>query len=191
MNRTQSPGSTAQASCWLCVWQGLQAAIPRVCVDCLLAYRYYGVSMPFPLPANKTQLPIEQYKWLTIEQVIEDNSVVLAAVRRELQVPENVPAIAIGGSYGELTQSLGYQTSYYVQHSTAGIMPCCLKQPLLTCARSHSCSMNLCMDRVSALARRTFTYFSLSNPCQWQGQLQLLALLDKTSLVVLRRHLHH
>jgi hypothetical protein len=63
--------------------------------------RYYGESMPWELPDNATQLPTEQYKWLTIEQVLEDNSAVLAAVRRQMRVPDRVPAMAIGGSYGE------------------------------------------------------------------------------------------
>lgn len=58
--------------------------------------------MPFELPGNATQLPTEQHKWLTIEQVIEDNSAVVAAVRQQMRVPEKVPAMAIGGSYGEL-----------------------------------------------------------------------------------------
>uniref|UniRef100_A0A383VGH4 Serine carboxypeptidase S28 n=1 Tax=Tetradesmus obliquus TaxID=3088 RepID=A0A383VGH4_TETOB len=62
-------------------------------------HRYYGESMPFELPGNATQLPTEQYKWLTIEQVIEDNSAVVAAVRQQMRVPEKVPAMAIGGSY--------------------------------------------------------------------------------------------
>jgi hypothetical protein len=57
--------------------------------------------MPFQLPENATQLPTEQYRWLTIEQVIEDNSAVLAAVRWQMRVPDKVPAMAIGGSYGK------------------------------------------------------------------------------------------
>jgi hypothetical protein len=68
---------------------------------CTSCCRYYGESMPFEVPDNATQLPTEQYKWLTIEQVIEDNSAVVAAVRRQMRVPDKVPAMAIGGSYGE------------------------------------------------------------------------------------------
>ncbi|KAF6255587.1 serine carboxypeptidase S28-domain-containing protein [Scenedesmus sp. NREL 46B-D3] len=60
---------------------------------------YYGESMPFELPDNATQLPTAQYKWLTIEQVLEDNSAVVAALRRAMRVPAKVPAMAIGGSY--------------------------------------------------------------------------------------------
>lgn len=56
--------------------------------------------MPFELPDNATQLPTAQYKWLTIEQVLEDNSAVVAALRRAMRVPAKVPAMAIGGSYG-------------------------------------------------------------------------------------------
>lgn len=63
------------------------------------ALRYYGKSMPFAA-APDGQLATEQYRWLTIEQVLEDTSAVLAAVRKQYAVPEAVPVIAVGGSYG-------------------------------------------------------------------------------------------
>ncbi|KAF8060566.1 hypothetical protein HT031_004743 [Scenedesmus sp. PABB004] len=42
----------------------------------------------------------EDYHWLTIENVVADTAAVLAHVRASAAVPEAVPAIVIGGSYG-------------------------------------------------------------------------------------------
>jgi hypothetical protein len=55
--------------------------------------------MPFTAPDNL--LPTAQYKYLTIQQVIEDTATVLAYVRKDRVVPAAVPAAVIGGSYGE------------------------------------------------------------------------------------------
>jgi hypothetical protein len=55
--------------------------------------------MPFTAPDNL--LSTAQYKYLTIQQVIEDTATVLAFVRKDRAVPAAVPAVVIGGSYGE------------------------------------------------------------------------------------------
>eukprot|EP00882_Tetradesmus_deserticola_P008518 GHRQ01008981.1.p1 GENE.GHRQ01008981.1~~GHRQ01008981.1.p1 ORF type:complete len:479 (+),score=114.98 GHRQ01008981.1:999-2435(+) len=65
-------------------------------------HRYYGHSQPFPdsLQPDGMLNSSDLYRWLKVEQVMEDTAAVLAAVRRELRVPAAVPAIVIGGSYG-------------------------------------------------------------------------------------------
>lgn len=67
-------------------------------------HRYYGDSQPFPsaLQPDGTLNSTALYKWLTVEQVIEDTAAVVAAVRRELDVPTAVPAIVIGGESAKL-----------------------------------------------------------------------------------------
>jgi hypothetical protein len=57
--------------------------------------RYYGESKPFSVKSGK--LPTDQYAWLTIQQVIEDTASVLTHVRSQLDIPDSVPAIVIGG----------------------------------------------------------------------------------------------
>lgn len=68
------------------------------CTAC--ACRYYGEAMPFPVPASGF-LPTPQYQWLTVQQVVEDTAAVLAHVRDSMHMPAAVPAVVIGGSYGE------------------------------------------------------------------------------------------
>lgn len=69
----------------------------------LVEHRYYGESMPFSAPDDL--LTTAQYKYLAIQQVIEDTAAVLAFVRKERSVPAAVPAVVIGGSYGGMLAS--------------------------------------------------------------------------------------
>ncbi|KAI8472440.1 MAG: serine carboxypeptidase S28-domain-containing protein [Monoraphidium minutum] len=65
-----------------------------------LEHRYYGDSFPFrPMP-EAAAVPVEQLQWLTVEQVVEDAAYFLKSMRASLSVPEAVPAITFGGSYG-------------------------------------------------------------------------------------------
>ncbi|KAI9013663.1 serine carboxypeptidase S28-domain-containing protein [Hyaloraphidium curvatum] len=64
-----------------------------------IEHRYYGRSIPFPLGANG-MLPTEQYKYLTMEQVMADTKLVVETVRGSRGVPPRVPSLVIGGSYG-------------------------------------------------------------------------------------------
>jgi hypothetical protein len=56
--------------------------------------------MPVPLDEDN-MLPATDFKWLTIQQVIEDTAAVLRHVRAAKAIPAAVPAVVIGGSYGE------------------------------------------------------------------------------------------
>jgi hypothetical protein len=56
--------------------------------------------MPFTAPNDL--LSTAQYKYLSIQQVIQDTAAVLAYVRKDRAVPDAVPAVVIGGSYGEV-----------------------------------------------------------------------------------------
>ncbi|KAF8058366.1 hypothetical protein HT031_005684 [Scenedesmus sp. PABB004] len=66
----------------------------------LVEHRYYGKSMPFTPATAGGALATWQYKWLTVQNAIEDTTAVLAAVRAARRVPAATPAIVIGGSYG-------------------------------------------------------------------------------------------
>eukprot|EP00883_Tetradesmus_obliquus_P008645 jgi/Sobl393_1/19373/SZX76095.1 len=65
----------------------------------LVEHRYYGASIPVPVNKYGT-LPAADFTWLTIQQVIEDTAAVLRHVRADRSVPNAVPAVVIGGSYG-------------------------------------------------------------------------------------------
>ncbi|WIA34501.1 hypothetical protein OEZ86_012824 [Tetradesmus obliquus] len=63
----------------------------------LVEHRYYGASIPVPVNKSGT-LPAADFKWLTIQQVIEDTAAVLRHVRADRSIPNAVPAVVIGGS---------------------------------------------------------------------------------------------
>jgi hypothetical protein len=73
-------------------------------VDWCTACRYYGSSIPVPLSEDNT-LSAADFKWLTIQQVIEDTAAVLRHVRAERSIPAAVPAVVVGGSYGKSTSA--------------------------------------------------------------------------------------
>jgi lysosomal Pro-X carboxypeptidase len=57
-------------------------------------HRYYGKSFPF------TNLTTSNYQYLTMEQVMADTKSIVEAVRANYSVPQGVPAVVLGGSYG-------------------------------------------------------------------------------------------
>ncbi|KAI8472438.1 MAG: serine carboxypeptidase S28-domain-containing protein [Monoraphidium minutum] len=79
------------------IWEG--AARQRLLVMSL-EHRYYGESFPFRPKPESADIPVEQLKWLTVEQVVEDAAYFLKTMRAQLSVPEAVPVITFGGSYG-------------------------------------------------------------------------------------------
>jgi hypothetical protein len=49
---------------------------------------------------TSTYLRTWQYKWLTLENVIQDTVTIVRAVRSARRVPVSVPTVVVGGSYG-------------------------------------------------------------------------------------------
>lgn len=87
--------------------------------------------MPFSAPDDL--LTTAQYKYLTIQQVIEDTAAVLAFVRKERSVPAAVPAVVIGGSYGE------HFAAYLIPH-TFSCRACCVTSSCgVTCSAVQRC----------------------------------------------------
>lgn len=102
-----------------------------------LQHRYYGESMPFSAPDDL--LTTAQYKYLTIQQVIEDTAAVLAFVREERNVPAAVPAVVIGGSYGEHFDA--YLTAPTSTALAGHADQCCIAmmQHVVCCTVQHCC----------------------------------------------------
>ncbi|KAI9011691.1 serine carboxypeptidase S28-domain-containing protein [Hyaloraphidium curvatum] len=63
-------------------------------------HRYYGTSFPFSVNSTTGALETPQFKYLTMEQVMADTKAVVEAMRRSRAVPNRVPSLVIGGSYG-------------------------------------------------------------------------------------------
>lgn len=92
----------------------------------LALHRYYGDSIP--VPVSRTA----DFKWLTIQQVIEDTARLLTHVRAARKIPDAVPAIVIGGSYGEEAARVSSAVTLKLcpQHAWAmGACSCPIVQP--------------------------------------------------------------
>lgn len=65
-----------------------------------IEHRYYGLTQPFVLNGSSFVVPTENYRYLSIEQVLADSKAVLNSIKSEYNVPTRVPTVVIGGSYG-------------------------------------------------------------------------------------------